>query len=453
MGERIDLCGANDVADGGVIKVEKQGLTLAVYKVDGEVFVTDDHCTHGPGSLSEGVLDGYTIECDFHQGCFDIRTGAVTAAPCMIPIKTYPAVMNAGRVTIDVVGHATKSGAPVMENVARETKDARRIQIQGSGTFNCAPGDTVLRSALRAGHGFPYACNVGSCGNCRFELVEGSVAHRRKAPPAWTDRDREKNRWLGCQAEPSTDCVIRVRLDTAGAPGVRPTRRTARLTEVIALTHDMSEFGFSLQGPDAFLPGQYALFDVGLEFARPYSMCNLPGGGEWRFQVKRVPGGATTTSLFEKAKVGDELTLDGPYGSAYLRDDAPRDLVLVAGGSGLSPMVSIARAASVSPSLASRRIDFFYGARTPKDICGEAHLRELPGYGDRLRYVAAVSEPSSEWTGESGFIHEVLVRALGERLREREIYFAGPPAMAAAMKTTLHDVGVSPAQMHYDEFY
>ncbi|HET7746795.1 MAG TPA: non-heme iron oxygenase ferredoxin subunit [Vicinamibacteria bacterium] len=101
MTERVDVCGTAEVPEGQAIKVETRGLTLAVYNVGGSFYVTDDHCTHGPGSLSQGVLDGYEIECDFHQGCFDIRTGAVTAPPCMIPVKTYPVVVSDGRVTIE----------------------------------------------------------------------------------------------------------------------------------------------------------------------------------------------------------------------------------------------------------------------------------------------------------------------------------------------------------------
>ena len=99
---RIELCGTGDVWEGQAIKVEKEGLTVAVFNVNGAFFVTDDHCTHGPGSLSQGVLDGYEIECDFHQGCFDVRTGAVTAPPCMVPVKTYPVVVEGDRVTIEV---------------------------------------------------------------------------------------------------------------------------------------------------------------------------------------------------------------------------------------------------------------------------------------------------------------------------------------------------------------
>ena len=99
---RIDLCSVDDVVSDWPHRVEAGGLTLAVYLVDGEFFVTDDDCTHGPGSLSEGYLDGHIIECDFHNGAFDIRTGEVVAPPCMIPLKTYKAFTENGRVIIEV---------------------------------------------------------------------------------------------------------------------------------------------------------------------------------------------------------------------------------------------------------------------------------------------------------------------------------------------------------------
>ncbi len=96
----IDLCATADVADGEALRVETADLTVAVYQVDGVFYVTDDLCTHGPGSLSEGFLDGFVIECDFHAGCFDIRTGEVVKPPCYVPIKTYAVTVRGGRVLI-----------------------------------------------------------------------------------------------------------------------------------------------------------------------------------------------------------------------------------------------------------------------------------------------------------------------------------------------------------------
>jgi nitrite reductase/ring-hydroxylating ferredoxin subunit len=102
VSSRIPLCQADEVPDGGVIKVETNGLSLAVYNVNGTIYVTDDACTHGPGSLSEGCLEGEVIECNFHQGAFNVRTGEVVLPPCMVPIRTYPAVVEEGTVLIEV---------------------------------------------------------------------------------------------------------------------------------------------------------------------------------------------------------------------------------------------------------------------------------------------------------------------------------------------------------------
>ena len=102
MSRRIDLCSADEVAPGNALKVETGELTVAVFNVEGEHYVTDDHCTHGPGSLSEGYLEGDVIECNFHQGQFNVRTGAVVAPPCMVPIKVYKTLIENGRVLIEI---------------------------------------------------------------------------------------------------------------------------------------------------------------------------------------------------------------------------------------------------------------------------------------------------------------------------------------------------------------
>jgi nitrite reductase/ring-hydroxylating ferredoxin subunit len=101
MANRIDLCDAAEVAPGAALKVEAQGLTLAVFNVEGEYYVTDDACTHGPGSLSEGYIEDDVVECNFHNGQFNIKTGAVVCPPCMIPVKTYKTVVENGRVLIE----------------------------------------------------------------------------------------------------------------------------------------------------------------------------------------------------------------------------------------------------------------------------------------------------------------------------------------------------------------
>ncbi len=333
----------------------------------------------------------------------------------------------------------------------------RRVCIAGGPEYGCAEDDTLLRGALRAGLGLPYECNTGSCGTCKVELVAGDVESLRPDAPGLTERDRAKKRILACQAHPLSDCTIKARLDAEAVPAHAPVKFSARLAGWRDLTHDMREFRFATVGAPGFLPGQYALFYLpGLKAPRTYSMANIENdAGEWRFIVRRVPGGTGTHALFDDVVVGSEITLDGPYGIAYLRDSSPRDIVCIGGGSGLAPMLSIARGAVREPRLDGRRIHVFYGARTARDLCGEADLRELPGYGERLTFESVVSMPEADgaWNGPTGFVHEHVRRVLGDRLPALEIYFAGPPAMAEAVQKMLAECKVPYGQIHFDSFY
>ncbi len=93
----IRLCETAAVPAGSVRRVVVDGLPpLAVYNLDNQFFVSDDTCTHGQASLSEGVVDGEMIECPLHAGCFSIRTGEPLAFPAVIPIRTYPARVIGG---------------------------------------------------------------------------------------------------------------------------------------------------------------------------------------------------------------------------------------------------------------------------------------------------------------------------------------------------------------------
>jgi len=333
------------------------------------------------------------------------------------------------------------------------------VRIAEGPRYRCEEDDTLLRAGLRAGLGMPYECNSGSCGTCKVELIEGQVSSLRPDAPGLSERDRAKNRVLACQARAASDCAIKVRLRPENVPQHRPARFMATLEGFRDLTHDMREFRFKAKDSPGFLPGQYALFYLpGLEAPRSYSMSNVDdGSGAWHFIVRRVPGGVGTVTLFDRVAVGTQITLDGPYGLAFLRTDSPRDLILVAGGSGLAPILSIARGAVRESKLAARRIHVFYGARSARDLCGRRELEELPGFGTRLDFHAVLSEPQSDslepWTGLTGFVHEQVRQFVGERWADYEYYFAGPPLMAQATQQMLIEKRVPYPQVHFDSFY
>ena len=96
----IDAAAVGDVPADDVIGVSVGGLEIAMYNAGGELFATDNLCTHGHARLCEGFLDGHEIECPLHQGKFDIRTGKPTCAPVTEAIKSYPVKIEGTRVYI-----------------------------------------------------------------------------------------------------------------------------------------------------------------------------------------------------------------------------------------------------------------------------------------------------------------------------------------------------------------
>jgi nitrite reductase/ring-hydroxylating ferredoxin subunit len=98
------VCAVADVESGAILGVDIAGLPrLAVYRVGDQFYCTQDLCTHGAASLSdEGDLNDYIIECTWHDGKFDIRTGQPCALPCTEALRTFPVTVEGGEVFIEV---------------------------------------------------------------------------------------------------------------------------------------------------------------------------------------------------------------------------------------------------------------------------------------------------------------------------------------------------------------
>ena len=335
------------------------------------------------------------------------------------------------------------------------------IQIEDQEeSYICDANDTILRSALRAGLGFPYECNSGGCGSCKFELVEGDVNTIWENAPGLSHRDIRKGRKLACQSIPQGDCIIKTNPDVRFCPKNKPIRASAELYRVNQLTADMAEFCFKTKQAADFLPGQYALLQINnVSGVRAYSMSNLPNtDGEWHFIIKKIENGAATQKIFEKIRVGDAIKLDGPYGLAYLRPDSPRDIVCICGGSGLSPIMSIIRAAVREPKLNDKMIFLFYGGRGPTDICVPRLISDENELNNRIINLNAISEPALDptgvWGGNICLVHELVEKKLATTMRNYEFYFCGPLKMTETVARKLMiDYQVPFEQLHYDRFF
>ncbi len=338
-----------------------------------------------------------------------------------------------------------------------------RIEIEGSDQFfECREDETVLHAALRSGIGLPYECSSGSCGTCLFQRIAGSFETMWEEAPGLSARARQKgDRMLACQNRPRASGTIKTVPDARYCPPVPPAMQTAELTDIARLTPDMSEFTFKTPAPARFAPGQYFLLSVAREVrgARAYSMSNLPNGeGKWQVVVKRKPGGACTDYLFNELSVGGLVGMAGPYGLAYLRDGCERDLVGVAGGSGLSPILSIVRKALLEEPIKIRQVHLFLGGRRPIDIIDPKSFADIGERADgRLHFYPAISETAGvsahSWSGDRGFIHEIVAQRAPSSIREAEVFVAGPPPMIRETLTTLSNLGVPREQVHFDNFF
>lgn len=94
----VELCGTDDVTPDMPFKAQMDGTDVAVFQLGDTYYVTQDLCTHGPGSLSEGYVEGDEIECPFHQGKFNIMTGVPTAPPCTEALRTWKVTVRDGRI-------------------------------------------------------------------------------------------------------------------------------------------------------------------------------------------------------------------------------------------------------------------------------------------------------------------------------------------------------------------
>ena len=98
----VRICAQADIAPGAAAAFDVGDKRLAVFNIAGRFYVTDDECTHASASLAEGILEGDVIECCVHFGAFHVPTGAVTAPPCAVPLRTYKVVLQGNDVCVDL---------------------------------------------------------------------------------------------------------------------------------------------------------------------------------------------------------------------------------------------------------------------------------------------------------------------------------------------------------------
>ena len=334
--------------------------------------------------------------------------------------------------------------------------EKHRVRFEPVGIeIDVAEDQTILRAAAEQGVMLMHGCKEGQCAACKSFLLDGDdVEHDRYSTFALPDYEKEEGFTLLCRAHAYEDLTIELlNYDEEMIQSGLPIQEAE--VEVVAndpVTHDLRHLIVRLDGDLKFFPGQYLDFAVpGTEETRSFSMANTSARDALlEFVIKIYPDGLFSRFLAAEVAVGDRLRVIGPFGVFTLRDNPGADLVFVGGGAGMAPILSLLR------SMAERGLDrkavFYYGARRRHDLCFEAELRELEAKLPGFRYVPALSEPGDDdWTGETGFVTDVLRRA-GLDLTGADAYVCGPPPMVEAALELLPALGVDGKRVFYDKF-
>ena len=326
------------------------------------------------------------------------------------------------------------------------------IRLEPSGdSFTCGPGETILRAGLAAGFAMPYECASGSCSSCKGRLIEGAVAYLWPEATGLSERDRRKgDRILCCQALPQGDCTVQVRLgQVEGArEEPRPAPFTATVETLGQLVPGVIAFTCRPAQPVSFLPGQYVLLQVPGGQRRAFSMANTEAE-TLAFVVKEKPGGHASRYLFDELAIGNTVSLEGPYGRAYLRTPLVREIVCVAGGSGLAPMLSVAKAAIADPDTPAVRL--FFGVNSADELFMVDEMQALAAAHDRFSLTLAVRDGAPGTV--TGLVGDVALAAM-EDLEDCDFYMAGPPGLIDALLRPVMRCGkVRPERIFFDRFY
>ena len=327
------------------------------------------------------------------------------------------------------------------------------ITLSNGTTFEAERGTSVLDAALAKGVVLEHSCRTGRCGSCKARVTRGSTASLR-APTALSD-DEKKHGWvLTCTDEASTDVHLDIE-DLGALAGIETRVTPARIETIERLADDVVRVELRLppRSPFKFLAGQYLDVTSPAGVRRSYSIASAAATPERvELQIRRVDGGQLSAYWFEQAKANDLLRFNGPRGTFFLRPVAGLDLIFLATGTGIAPILSMLKQLATAPAAAQpRSVTLYWGGRHREDHYLDPSPA-LPG----LRYVPVMSRGDVAWAGARGHVQDVFVHDIAHghapALAQAAVYACGSETMIHGARNLLADAGLPPRRFFFDAF-
>ncbi len=321
--------------------------------------------------------------------------------------------------------------------------------------ITCRDDQTVADASYRQRINIPLDCRDGACGTCKALCESGDYDGGTYIDDALSPDEAAAGYVLPCSMKPRSDLVLQI-ASTSDIAKTQAATYTGTLVRLDRLSATTVEIGIEIPNRSelAFLPGQYVNIAVpGTEpgLTRSYSFSNAPHDEELTFLIKLTPGGAMSDYLAQRAAVGDTLSFTGPNGSFFLRE-AQRPALLLAGGTGLAPVLAMLR--KLRDSGSPRKVHLVYGVSTDEDLVALDAIDDiaatLPGFtwdhcvadpassspnrGPERAYVTSLIEPAHLYDGDVA------------------IYLCGPPPMVEAVRRHVAGAGIDPSGFYYEKF-
>lgn len=369
------------------------------------------------------------------------------------------------------------------------------VTVNGQTRLTFRLGEKLLAALNAGGIAVPSACGgAGTCGQCRLKVTAGGGPVLPNERALFSRRDIAEGTRLACQVTVRGDMAVTVPESLLSAREWRCTVYTNRtvaplIRELILELPAGETLGFR---PGAFVQVtappyslSYANYTIAAEHeaawqrqglrgitassaeavSRAYSIANTPADGDRRIVLlirlalpppnqPGIPPGIVSSWLFG-LRPGDPVQVSGPFGE-FGAQETGREMVFIGGGVGMAPLRAIVTD-QLQRQGTKRRMSFWYGARSRLDLFYSEEFDHLQVAHDNFTWTPALSDPApeDEWTGETGFIHDVVRRRfLNDHPAPEacEYYLCGPPLMIKAVLAMLDDAGVDADSIYNDDF-
>ncbi|MCE1245482.1 MAG: 2Fe-2S iron-sulfur cluster-binding protein [Firmicutes bacterium] len=330
-----------------------------------------------------------------------------------------------------------------------------KVKINKDKELEVDGGRSLLSTLMEEQIFIPSACGGrGSCGMCKVKVLDGAGDLLPTELPMLSADEKKQNVRLACQCKVKKDYSIEIPESLFNVKEYQVT--VASLTD---LTYDIKKVSLKFKPGDEinFKAGQFVQFGVP-EYEltpepvyRAYSVASSPFVKDaLELEIRLVPNGICTTYVFKYLKEKDNVTINGPYGDFFLRD-SERDIVFIAGGSGMAPIRSMLY--EMKQNNNQRKAMYFFGARAVKDLFQVDEMRQFEKDLPNFRYIPALSapDPGDNWEGDIGLITEVVAKYV-ESGSNVEAYLCGSPGMIDACIKVLKSKGVPEDLIFYDKF-